>query len=146
MSTNKPSVPEMAKCVFTQGNVLSKKERQHRLKQLTKEIGRGWVDKEIIPYLERINSFSFLVTTQSCCGHNENPKDGRRAHVDFRSMLSEKETINKILRPLDMKRNPPDIATQLMVESYGVRYCLWLPNNRWRDALEDFITVLSNVA
>lgn len=139
-----PEIPERDSAVITHGNRFSAKEKHCRIKQLKKEISRGWVDKELIPYLEKINKFPFVVTTQSCCGHDE--KDGRRAHIDFRSALSEADTINKILRPLEFKRNPPDIAMQIMIEPYGIRYCLWFQNNRWRDSLEDFIKVLNDVS
>jgi len=130
---------------YTQGNICSIKERIYRLQHLEQEIKRGWVDKEIIPYLERINFFTFLVTTQSCCGHDEDPQEGRKAHIDFRSLLSEAETIDKIIRPFVMKRNPPDVTIEIMVEPYGIRYIVWLMNDRWKEQLEDFINILKNV-
>lgn len=127
------------------GNRLTKRERNYRLKKLEKEIQEGLVDQEIIPYLERINKFPFLITTQSCCGHKDKRKTGSKAHIDFRSALSERDTINKILRPLDAKRDPPDIAVQIMIETYGVRYCLWLRNDKWEEQIEDFLKVLEEI-
>lgn len=131
--------------IVTQGNICSIKERSFRLIDLKDEIKRRWVDKEIIPYLKRINSYLFLVTTQSCCGHNESMRDGRRSHIDFRSLLNEADTINRIIRPFINKRNPPDCAFELMVEPYGIRYILWLRNDKWKEQLEDFISVLKEV-
>lgn len=130
---------------FSQGNVCSEKEREFRLRELEEEIKTGWLDKEIVPYIKRINLYPFLVTTQSCCGHGENPMTGRRAHIDFRSLLSETDTINKISRPFDSKRNPSDSALELVIEPYGIRYLLWLRNDAWKEQLEDFISVLREV-
>ena len=141
----KPKVLVGVGLPISQGNVCSIKERNYRLKELEEEIKRKWVDEEMIPYLIRINKFLFLVTTQSCSGHNEDMRDGRKAHIDFRSLLSEKDTIDKILRPFDIKRNPPDCAYELMVEPYGIRYIIWLRNDLWREQLEDFIKVLEEV-
>ena len=140
---NSNSIPHITCAVITQGNIMGEKERSNRLKELDEDIERGWVDKEIIPYLERINKFPFLVTTQSCCGHNED-RDGRRAHVDFRSMLNEANTINKILRPFAEKRNPLDVGIELMIEPYGIRYIIWMRNDRWQNQLEDFIKTLDD--
>jgi len=127
------------------GNILTPEEKEIRLKRLREEIRKGKVDKEMIPYLKRINRLSFICTTQSCSGHNEDPKKGRWAHIDFRSALNESETIRKILQPLEAKREHPDIAYEIMIERYGIRYCLWLDNKKWREQMEDLISVLENV-
>ena len=83
------------------GNILTEEERKFRLENFHKVIAatRNGTDSEpldeiLIPYLEKINSFSFLVTTQSCWGHNK-PKNEKHAHFDFRSKLTEKAGIRR---------------------------------------------------
>lgn len=124
------------------GNILSKEEKEYRMDRFHKAIVDNDIDKELVSYLETINSFSFITTTQSCCGHNEDIKKGRRAHFDFRSALSEKDTINFLLRPMCDKF---DIIVELILEANRLRYCLWLDNDKWREQFEYFIGLLSEI-
>lgn len=125
------------------GNILTKEEKEYRLGELQKEIKKGNVDRELLPYLERINKFSFLMTTQSCCGHGGSSKD-KRAHIDFRSSLGVEYIINSILKPLDAKF--PSLSFSL----YGLhcdrlRFAVWLDNERWGEQLEYFISLLEEI-
>jgi len=125
------------------GNILTEEERKLRLLFLDEEIKENRVDKDMIPFLKRINRFPFIVTTQSCSGHGEDPSKGRHAHIDFRSALSEKDTINKILRP--MSERFVDISISLMLEVNKLRYVIWLNNFKWKEQLEYFISILEQV-
>lgn len=125
------------------GNILTKKEKEYRLGELQKEIKEGNIDRELLPYLEKVNKFPSLMTTQSCCGHGGSSKD-KRAHIDFRSSLGVEYTINSILKPLDAKF--PSLSFSL----YGLhcdrlRFEVWLDNERWREQLEYFITLLKKI-
>jgi len=125
---------------------MTPQERRLRLESLKEEIQMGYVDEEMIPYLERINRHKFIVTTQSCCGHGEDPeKGGRRAHIDFRTSLDPETVIDRILKPLDRKFSP-----KLSFSLYGLhcdrlRYCIWLDNREWREQLEFFIQLLDEL-
>lgn len=132
-----------SKLNFLMGNRLTMQEKEYRLNKLQEEIGKGWVDEEIIPFLERINAFPFIVTTQSCCGHNEDPATGRHAHIDFRCTLTEQDTIDKILRPFSNNWINSDVT--LMLEANRVRYVIWLDNKEWTEQLESFIEVLETI-
>jgi len=128
------------------GNILTERERKYRLYRLeqeTKPDSPEPIDAEILPYLKRINRFPFLVTTQSCCGHGEDPRTGRKAHIDFRSALSVENTINKIIRPFSDKWINSEVS--LMTESERLRYVLWLDNKEWEKQLDSFIEILCNV-
>jgi len=129
------------------GNILGKREKIARTTSLKKLILKGKsdsepLDDEFVPYLKKINNFSFIATTQSCCGHGGD-KD-RKAYLDFRSGLSEKDTIDFLLRPMQEKFDP-DITTELSMECNRLRYCLWLDNNKWEKQIEYFIELLSKV-
>lgn len=125
------------------GNILTKEEKEYRLGELQEEIKRGNIDRELLPYLERINRFPFLMTTQSCCGHERGFRQ-IGAHIDFRSSLGVENTINSILKPLDAKF--PSLSFSL----YGLhcdrlRFAVWLDNERWREQLEYFINLLERI-
>lgn len=127
------------------GNKLTPKEKEYRLKYLKKELAEGRIDKEMIPYLEKINKFSFLVTTQSCCGHNEDSKEGRHAHIDFRSSLPPEEVIDRILKPLEEKFCP-EITIQLYgLHANRLRYCIWLKNELWKEEMDYLIEILGKI-
>lgn len=130
------------------GNILTQEEKAYRLSHGYSLDAPEPIDKEIMPYLERINKFSFICTTQSCCGHNEDPKTGRHAHIDFRSALSEKDTIDKILRPFDSQIAHffnSVCSIQLALEADRLRYNIWLHNDKWKGELELFIQILGTI-
>lgn len=78
---------------------LTAPEKEYVLKQLEEELARGWVDEEIIPYLEELNQIQGVVTTQSCAGHD----DGRVGYISIR--LSER--MNELfLRHIDYLFKP----------------------------------------
>lgn len=124
------------------GNILTKEEREYRLIGFHREIISGDIDKELVLYLKKINFFPFIVTTQSCFGHSTRHYDRKfkRAHFDFRSMLSETDTINLLLRPMCDKFE--SIWIELMLECNRLRYCLWLDNNKWEQQFKYFIRLL----
>jgi len=126
------------------GNILTKEEKEYRMVRLKKTIADGKfdmpIDRDLIDYLSEINKFQFLVTTQSCCGHNGD-NDGR-AHFDFLCMLSEKDTIDFLLRPMAELEG---ITIELMLETNKCRYCLWLDNEKWKEQIETFISLLRTI-
>jgi len=126
------------------GNILTKEEKKYRMDRLKKTIADDdfdmSIDRNLVDYLSEINKFQFLVTTQSCCGHNGN--NDRRAHFDFRCMLSEKDTIDFLLRPMAELEG---VTVELMLETNKCRYCLWLDNKRWKEQLTFFISLLRTI-
>lgn len=125
------------------GNQLTAEEKEFRMKNyehLKKIKSPPELDEEIIPYLDRINAFPFLVTTQSCCGHGR-PQSEKHAHADFRSGLNERDTIDFLLRPL-ADRSDPNLSFELMTECDRLRYIIWLSNDKWKEQLEYFIHLL----
>lgn len=127
------------------GNILTKEEKEVRLKQLKEMIRENDVDKEFIPYLNKINSYDFICTTQCCMGHNGN--NNRCAYLDFRSGLSERDTIDKLLRPMEDKYSNLDshLSIQLYTECNKLRYCLWLNNKIWEEQIKYFIKLLEQI-
>jgi len=129
------------------GNILSWEEKIIRLVGLQSLIKKNWEynpDKEMIPYLERLNAIWFIATTQCCSGHFDNPK--RRsggAHIDFRSALSVEDTINKVIRPWENLQDPPS-SVQITAENVRLRYILWL-DKRWKNQLEQLIKICKEV-
>jgi len=135
------------------GNVMTPAEKRLRVKQLREELSYKQIDREMIPYLVRINRFPFIATTQSCCGHggHRELRSGRKArtwaYLDFRSGLTPAETIDWILRPLcDKFPEENEIRMDLALECGSLRYVVWLSNDIWRAQLEYLICLLSGIA
>lgn len=123
------------------GNILTSEEKEYRLMSpngLYYNVAE--IDEEIFPYLVKINGFPFIVTTQSCCGHKG--ENNRKAHIAFRCALTEKDTIDLLLRPMS---NKFEIYVELILEEEGLRYCLRLDNNKWKEQLNYFIDLLLRV-
>lgn len=127
------------------GNLLTQEEKEYRIKQLyelhIKELKD--LDMEFLPYLERINVFSFICTTQCCTGkHRPNDDD---AHFDFRCSNPPEWVIDNLLKPL------VEEFEGIHVSLYGLhndrlRYCVWLRPKEygydWWDPVEYFISQL----
>jgi len=129
------------------GNQLSIEEKWYRLTRLQSfiKIGEDYLpDKEFIPYLEKLNSFWFIMTTQCCSGHYDNPKRNCRAHIDFRSALSIEDTINKIIRPFDNLQNPP-VSIGITAEGNRLRFILWIKNEKWEEQIKQLIEICEKV-
>ena len=118
------------------GNRLTNAERKYRLERLAIETQLD-VDDEIMPYLKQINKHDWIVTTQSCCGHNED--NGRTAHIDFRCKKAPEWVIDNLLRPMDVIHN---VNIRLCLECNRLRYLMWLDNEKWRVQLDFFIGLL----
>jgi len=135
----------MSKLDQFKGNILTKEEKEYRMSRLIKTVQDDnfdmAIDLELVPYLRRINSFPFIMTTQSCTGHNGD--NGRKAHFDFRSMLSEKDTIDLLLRPVSEFEG---VSIELMLEADKCRYCLWLDNNKWKKQIKFFVSLLETIS
>lgn len=137
----------MRRYLTFKGNVMGSMEKMLRLKVLRYLIRMGKavsdpLDEEFIPYLCVMNQFS-IMTTQCCTGHNENPKTGRRAYFSFRSVLSIEDTIDFLLRPLQDKYVEIDIS--LCTECNQLRYCIWLSNKKWKEQVEFFMGLLTEL-
>lgn len=128
---------------ISKGNVLSEEERQYRLKMFNRFKNEGLIDKEFIPYLNIINSFPFICTTQCCTGHYENEKKGRKAHIDFRCKLTPNKVVDCIIRPV--QENYPTVYFTLMTENNRLRYVLWLDNDNWKEEIEYLIKLLNQI-
>lgn len=122
------------------GNQMTSEEKSYRLNQMEKEIEDNNIDIEFIPYLNAINKYDFIMTTQCCTGHEG--FDNLRAHVDFRSSLPTDFVIDRLLRLMEDKYN---ISISLMTESKRLRYVMWLDNNNWRNEINYFISLLKQI-
>lgn len=120
------------------GNILSKEEKEIRLDLLNEDIDD--IDIEFLHYLNRINKCWFICTTQCCTGHYEDVKNGgRKSHIDFRCRLTEKDTIDLILRPLETRIG---CTISICTELERLRYIIWLDNSNWKKDIEEFIKIL----
>jgi len=124
------------------GNLLTPEEKEYRTLSLETEIKEGEVDKYFIPYLRKINSFDFIVTTACCTGHVGGHLK-KKAHFSFRSSLSLEKVVDLLLRPMEDKF---DTEIQLMTECRRLRYILWLDRRRWRKEVEYFISLLEGIS
>ena len=102
-------------------------------------------DKEFIPYLERLNCFWFIMTTQCCSGHSGVPNRKAFPLIDFRSALSMEDTIDKIIRPFEDLQYPPWMSIQLHTEGERLRFVLWLDKDKWKDQIEQLIEICEKV-
>ena len=132
------------------GNRLTQAERYYRLGGLHYERSHyNEIDIPMLFYLDRINVYPWIVTTQCCWGHNEDSESGRRAHVDFRCAWSADDVVDLVLRPFQeindsgLENVGGNLSVDLMTECKRLRYCLWLDNVSWREQLEAFIGVLA---
>ena len=127
------------------GPQLTHAEKRYRLQELESEIEQGLVDKEMIPYLKKINAYPFIVTTQSCTGHGEDPATGRQAHVDFRCALPIYMVMDELLMPMD-EQFSPKIGFWLMgLWCDRLRYVMDSPNDAWEEQLSYFIELLEPI-
>jgi hypothetical protein len=118
-------------------NVMSVEEKVYRMNRLN--LNEDQIDKGFMPYLEKINEYDFIMTTQCCTGHGKD--DDRKPHFDFRSGLSENKTINYIIRPLQEKFY---VDVNLMTELDMLRYVIWMEDDEWEDVMKFFIELLEN--
>lgn len=125
-------------------NLLTFDEKESGMLDLRQEIANGQIDPEIIFYLERINAFPFIMTTGSCTGHGV--EDKHHPWMNFRSGFSERDTIIRLLKPMDIKF-PINIRVQLIwpVTDEKLQYRFQLCDVFWRDQLEHFIVLLESV-
>jgi len=128
------------------GHLLTNEEKEYRLQGLANEIESGEVDEEMIPYLEKINSYPFIVTTQSCTGHGEDRGTGRQAHVDFRCALPIHMVMDDLLMPMDEQFSPQIFFTLMGLWSDRLRYVMDFDNDTWEEQLSYFIDLLEEVS
>lgn len=123
------------------GNLLTQEEKAHRLKELYEYNVGNDLDMEFLPYLERINAFPFMCTTQCCNGE----QDGI-AHFDFRCSNPPEWVIDNLLKPLEVK------FEGIHISLYGLhgdrlRYCIWIKHEEygydWWEPVDYFISLLS---
>ncbi len=125
------------------GTVLTPEEKEWRVHGYEHELEDGRIDEELIPYIERINEFPFIVTTQSCSGHGEDPAADKQAHIDFRSSLTPKTVVEELLIPMDKEFGT--LGFNLALEADRCRYIIWFIDNVWEDKLKYFITLLEGL-
>ena len=122
------------------GNLLTQEEKAYRLKNLYEYSVGVDLDMEFLPYLERINAFPFMCTTQCCDGE----QDGV-AHLDFRCRNPPEWVIDNLLKPLEVKFE--GIHISLYVRD-RLRYCIWIKFKEygydWREPVEYFISQLED--
>lgn len=114
------------------GNLLlTKSEKEYRLLELEEAISERHIDQECIPLLERINEYPWIVTTQSCCGH-----DGLKTpHVDFRTMLQFSQFF-ELCSPIADSFNIQLMGYEMLMP----RYVFWFEANiTWEDGMEILI-------
>ena len=125
------------------GPILTPEEKEERLDDYHHELAEGRIDEELIPYLDRLNEFPFVMTTQSCSGHGEDLAEGRRGGFSFRTSLSPEDVIEHLLLP--MERRFEFVQFQLAMEGGRCRYIIWFTDNVWEDKFKHFITLLEGL-
>lgn len=123
-------------------NKMCPEEKEVRMKLFEQSKKQGDIDEEMIPFLDSINMIPIFMTTQCCCGHGDDPKQGgRRAHIDFRSSLTIEETVNNVLRGIE---ETVGANVQLAMEEDRCRYIIWLDNETWEDDLHKVVSIMLN--
>jgi len=128
------------------GNLLTQEEKTYRLSEFYEyNVGKD-LDMAFLPYLEKINGFPFMCTTQCCDGEKEG--QAGKAHFDFRCSNPPEWVIDNLLKPLDEKFGG------IHVSLYGLhcdrlRYCIWIITedykHTWREPVEYFISLLEDM-
>ena len=125
------------------GNIMTAEEKQVLQDKMLEE--RSNLDTAIIPYLDKINSFNFIQTTFSCMGHfNKNNNTYSEGYVHFRSGLSEKETINVILKPL-LEKFPATSEVSLLVYQSNLKYLLGFDGRTSEETLSYLLDRLKKI-
>jgi hypothetical protein len=127
-----------------QGNMkLSPGEKMCRMRGLQRSTLEGEIDKEFIPYLEKLNKLPFVCTTQCCTGHE--PDSENTCHIDFRTSLDFEEVF-RVTAPIvdDVELN---VHLQVMGQEMMMpRYCFWIYSSKhWKEAVEKLIEALEGV-
>ena len=132
------------------GNLLTQEEKADWLKQLyefeTKpDPDRPWrthIDKEFMPYLERINAVPFVCTTQCCTGHEK-----QDAFFRFRCSKSPEWVIDNLLKPLEQKFHCLGFSLMELGRD-RLTYRVWIVREdckcEWWEPVEYFINLLED--
>jgi len=126
------------------GNLLTQEEKEYRIGQLYELHIKEFkdLDMRFLPYLERINAFPFICTTQCCDGDH----DGL-AHFDFRCSNPPEWVIDNLLKPLDEKFEGIHISLYGL-DANRLRYCIWIKYKEygyeWQEPVEYFISQLED--
>lgn len=120
------------------GNILSSDEKLLRMKLFEQDVENGEIDKDFIPFLRKLNRYC-IMTTQCCVGHGKDTE----AYLDFRSMMPVEFTIDHIIRPLESKFS--ECSTTIYTEHNRLRYCIWLGNDQWKEAIEFLLKILEEI-
>ena len=122
------------------GEIANNFERLHGIQSLKNSIRLNEVDTEFIKPLLRISKNEKIYTQFSCTGHKT--KDG---YILFRSLISKKETIKNLIRPLLNKI--PEVNFNL-IDCFPVkgtvRYYLSFPPDKFDKFVDVFLESLEN--
>lgn len=123
---------------------LTPEEKAQRLGVL---VNRDDVDEAFLPYLDRLNSFPFICTTQCCTGHpkRSNPSHRNTAHIDFRTSLPFESVFWATLPIIDHDEYKASLNIYGQ-EMAMPRYCLWINNqSRWQEVINVLIQKFEEV-
>lgn len=123
------------------GNIMTSGEKQYWMDRAIEM--SPYTPEEVVPYLNKINSFNFIQATNLYLAipksNNEN-----FSCINFRSGLTEKETINWILRPFQDK-HPVTLKLSTRQNLLSYRIEISTDPKKWKKELEDFIAILEKV-
>lgn len=128
-------------------DVLTPEEKLYELFIIERLLESEEIDEDIIPFMKKINSFPFIVTTQSCSGHNNKKnkyekKYGKDGYLELRFSLIPTDIINFFLRPLD-KKFAGDLLLQIIFQWKGKTcYVLRFHNKNRERILTYFVFLL----
>jgi len=129
-------------CCFYGRMFLEPDEKQHRLSMLAQEIELGNVDKDILPYINRLNRIPHIMTTRSCSGYNGDMN--KTPYIDFRWGLPFDELFERVHPLLSISGdNGYDVDIEITGwELVMPRFVFRMRHSNWRRSTEILIGCL----
>ncbi len=134
-----PAVGQTDLSQFRGQHYLGTAEKAYRMEEAARLYEEGWIDKEMWPYLERLNAIPYVCTTQSCCGHDGDPL--REPHVDIRIGATFDDFFAR-LKPLEDAEHAEVYIWIMGWEMMMPRFCFWFKHDSWRESIELLIRCL----
>lgn len=98
------------------------------------------IDKEMIPYLQKLNKGKTIVTTHSCNGHNGE----KSAYLSFQSNhFSASGVLGSIIEPMEWIY--PNLFFSIRTTLGAYRYTIWFENSKWEEQITTLIRIVDKL-
>jgi len=124
---------------------LTGKEKKQKLELLRRDISNGEVDREFISYLNRLNVFPNVCTTQCCSGKGKKSKNG---YLSLRFRKNTADYFKKMAIPVLLAMESiPEIHEDYELFDGAVRQrtVIWFRYEKWDCMVEKVIGELKKI-